>query len=346
METRECIVEYFVDRRSSIRCPIPFHPTRDTPAENRQEQLLPEKPNHCQLKMPYSSWEEEDPYEDVPDYDYYHDDSEESYDNDPFNDPDDPYYSESEWSDEFHYTPGIGSLMRFYRAEHQSWEYDTLQGEGALIEHCMRYRSMRCPIERSTLTLEDLRANDWDIFRVRQGLPSGPRDEAVDLGYPDDERSYWMTSIEKSNGWGQEDDVWMGRSAYGVLFIENILRTSGSDSPWISEISQAVYEEDFPIETLRHVFVTTVVNRDTLPFVNYLYHNHREELDFGELKEWTSEDDGEDFQALLGTRIGKIVAYLVLGAFERGTRRIARIVTWRAGSPRSLQMRFDIERVY
>lgn len=42
-----------------------------------------------------------------------------------------------------------------------------------------------------------------------------------------------------------------------------------------------------------------------------------------------------------------MVAYLVLGAFPRGTRRIAQIVTWYAESEGQclgdLQMRFDIE---
>ncbi|KAJ5549589.1 hypothetical protein N7513_006823 [Penicillium frequentans] len=53
--------------------------------------------------------------------------------------------------------------------------------------------------------------------------------------------------------------------------------------------------------------------------------------------------DTDEYQALLGTQIGKISASLVLGAFTRGTRRISRVVTWINDS--LLYMRFDIELV-
>lgn len=45
---------------------------------------------------------------------------------------------------------------------------------------------------------------------------------------------------------------------------------------------------------------------------------------------------------LLGTRIGKLVAYIVLGAFDRGTRRIRQVVVWHSPSYYA-HMRVDLE---
>ncbi|KAJ5110078.1 hypothetical protein N7532_002723 [Penicillium argentinense] len=49
------------------------------------------------------------------------------------------------------------------------------------------------------------------------------------------------------------------------------------------------------------------------------------------------------YDALLGTRMGKVAVYLVLGVYPRGTCRIARVVTWEHNLEANL--RFDIEAV-
>lgn len=140
------------------------------------------------------------------------------------------------------------------------------------------------------------------------------------------------------------------------------------------------------IDDLRYVFVSDIVNVDTKSFVRYLHGiycpcmsqtrtktktkketkapvslslssdsddsnelSHCQSLDphLDQVLEW--EYGTPDYKALLATRIGKIVVYLLLGGSERGTRRIARIVTWfdinEMNGSRNLQMRFDIERV-
>lgn len=51
-----------------------------------------------------------------------------------------------------------------------------------------------------------------------------------------------------------------------------------------------------------------------------------------------------EFQQILGTRVGKTVAYIILNSFDPGTRKIARIAMWLTGLPaRFIQARFDIE---
>lgn len=48
-----------------------------------------------------------------------------------------------------------------------------------------------------------------------------------------------------------------------------------------------------------------------------------------------------EFEALLETKVGRVVSRLVLGPFERGNMRIYIIATWR--NPGRVQMRFDIQ---
>jgi hypothetical protein len=51
------------------------------------------------------------------------------------------------------------------------------------------------------------------------------------------------------------------------------------------------------------------------------------------------------YPAILGgTQFGIIAAQIVLGAFQRGTHRISRIVAWKSDG--AFQMRFDIEPIH
>jgi hypothetical protein len=51
-----------------------------------------------------------------------------------------------------------------------------------------------------------------------------------------------------------------------------------------------------------------------------------------------------EFNALLGTRLGKVVAYFILGAYGQGVKRIAKITFFNA-ERKQLNLRFDIESV-
>lgn len=132
--------------------------------------------------------------------------------------------------------------------------------------------------------------------------------------------------------------MFKGRAGEGVLFIEDIMRSKGAVRPFISEISKAVYEDQFPLDTLRYVIVTNISNEETKLFVNARFNLTSDE------KVW--ESDAPEFQAMLGTRIGKVVAYLMIGAYQRGTRKISRIAMWKTGHHvKCIQARFDIEAI-
>ncbi|KAJ5171675.1 hypothetical protein N7492_004268 [Penicillium capsulatum] len=136
----------------------------------------------------------------------------------------------------------------------------------------------------------------------------------------------------------------------GVIVLDDIARPRQSPVPAISEVSQALYARHFAIESLRHVFVTTIINPGTFSFIRHRLYSagngprwfNREDMPVPPV---TWEYGSPEYDALLGTHIGKTVAYLVLGAFARGTRRISRIVSWPGYMHSSAYLRFDIARV-
>ncbi|KAJ5988540.1 hypothetical protein N7481_003750 [Penicillium waksmanii] len=80
---------------------------------------------------------------------------------------------------------------------------------------------------------------------------------------------------------------------------------------------QALYTRNFEMHTLRHVYVQHVVNAETNPFVRRgLYtEKTRPRLAWPKQEPETWDYRTPEYDGLLGSRIGKVVAYLVLGAF-------------------------------
>jgi hypothetical protein len=123
------------------------------------------------------------------------------------------------------------------------------------------------------------------------------------------------------------------RAASGVHFIEHIVREKWG--PWSSDLCKVAYEQVAHLSTLKTIFVCRIVNTDTRP-------QARGVSPVPELKVFTCGSAG--YQLLLGTRIGKVVSYFVLGALGQGIKRIARIAVWWVGMRKDiLQMRFDLE---
>lgn len=134
--------------------------------------------------------------------------------------------------------------------------------------------------------------------------------------------------------------LWSGLTASNVLILENIERDSSQTSqPRTSEISLAIYRRYFPIEDLKYIFVTTVLNHQTDTYVRQCLYNHTPLSQHSQPGIW--EYGTQEYEELLGTRIGRTVGYIMLGGFARGSRRITRILTWTNGY--SLDLRFDVE---
>jgi hypothetical protein len=148
-----------------------------------------------------------------------------------------------------------------------------------------------------------------------------------------------------SETWGVKGADWDGFTGPGVIIISNIRREPDSLSPPMSEVTKAVYERAFDINDLRYVFIKNVMNEQTVRLIKDLLYSSERHAPwpgkYGQRDVW--EWNNPEYQALLGTRLGKIVAYLILGSFEQGTKKIARVVTYRIGNAPWPQMRFDIE---
>lgn len=131
-------------------------------------------------------------------------------------------------------------------------------------------------------------------------------------------------------------DQWSGFFAPGILVIQSMRRIiPGTPRP--SEIALTLYaKEHGRLDNLRYVFATTIINWQTKHFISHdLYSSWPGS---GDPQCW--EYGTKEYAEIMGTRIGRTVAYLVLGGFERGTRRIVRIITYNKAD--ELDIRFDI----
>lgn len=178
--------------------------------------------------------------------------------------------------------------------------------------------------------------HQWDAWAYSMDLP-------VDVQGIDQDPSYHSQSVLKFTG---EPSYWMGRSGPGVVFLDNIRRIVGSTDPYMSEYTKAFYEMHFPLESLKHVVMTTILQVETRHLLADRVYQSSEGLSFSCKEPLTWEPPSPGFCAILGTPIGKVVGAFVLGAYGQGVKRIARIVSFRTGQNLTdFNLRFDIEDV-
>ena len=175
--------------------------------------------------------------------------------------------------------------------------------------------------------------------------PKSIRDDLKNLGLPITNKKYRFTRLFHY-GYNKDGDKketqYQHSFAKGALIAECIYRYTG---PHWSNVAIAQYSFDHPIDTLKYLYFTNIVNEETLPYVQeILYPRH--DLDWPTRDRLVShawEYGTEEYRELLGTQLGKAAACVVLGAWERGTRRIARIHT--IGREYEIHLRFDIEAI-
>ncbi|KAJ5794330.1 hypothetical protein N7457_000929 [Penicillium paradoxum] len=193
-----------------------------------------------------------------------------------------------------------------------------------------------CPYPRSTFAITP-ESSDWLITHESDGLEKVWQVWTVPLGLP--------TTIERreiTNEVGRKLE-WEGRTALGMILIDWICRSSQRISPFISEFTKAVYEMDFPIDSLQYLFFADIMENGTLPCIMDIYKS-REGLEFPSNEPQSWMPSSPEYHALLGTRIGKIASAVVLGAWGQGKKRIGKIFTFHTGAKISqVNVRFDIE---
>lgn len=225
--------------------------------------------------------------------------------------------------------------------------YGSYQDEGAIRQRWIEdVTDETCQIQPSTLTVADLISNGWHIMTSKHRAPFTIAHNVHALGYPAElVFSQILARKSRQGPQGPHGDL-NDENAYDMIFGEGIMIAEGifrCDGPRFSEVARAMFQEAAEPQTLRHFYVCDIVNINTRQFVREMLYTRRNGLDrppgYEAPRVWHY--NTPEYQGILGTRIGKCAAYLVLEVFPRGTRYIARIMTWDHAC--STQMRFDIE---
>ncbi|KAJ5107469.1 hypothetical protein N7456_004144 [Penicillium angulare] len=206
---------------------------------------------------------------------------------------------------------------------------DWLQSRGAqVIRWIENPADPDCPISRNSLTVEQLQ-NEARI--------EDPKDDCMvsDLEFPAGFRLLepWTTCRVYFG-----EDLWIGHVTPGVIVMQTIQRMA-HETPNISEIALTIYYREYDTtEDLRHIFFTTVMNEQTRELITEDLYPYWPD----DAPTMTWEHGTPEYEQIIGTRIGRVAGYIVLGGFDRGTRRIACVV---GSSPceEILDLRFDIE---
>ena len=203
-----------------------------------------------------------------------------------------------------------------------------------------------CSIPRSTLTFDDL----YDLFdgieiqSQAKNLDVELEEQVVELGLPDEFRTPVHDSVYRYFRILHYNLSWTGHTGPGIIVIGKIRREKDAAAQ-ISAVTQAVYQRDFDLESLKYIFMTIVVNRETSNLIMNQIYTAANGLDWPDSESQTWVPNNPEYNALLGTRLGKIILYFLLGAFDRGTRQIRQIVTWPTPGGVALNIRFDIVHV-
>ncbi|KAJ5915310.1 hypothetical protein N7454_011064 [Penicillium verhagenii] len=229
------------------------------------------------------------------------------------------------------------------------------------IENAPTNSEVKCPIEPCKIKLVDLD----DAFENSAGPNYCPEEtmsvteEVMGVRAPPNDtwKRFDLLKVDPDAEPVQDATLWHlhnweGNIAPGIMYIENIFRRAGASfeeaGPRSSQLSQAIYESLYPIDTLKHIIFCDVVNKETKRFVkrqlydDALYDATGVEWPSDELLAW--EYNTPAYKGILGTPIGAVASRILLGAFKRGTHRIGRIYTC-GHYGRCMLIRFDVEEV-
>ncbi|KGO44772.1 hypothetical protein PEX1_017100 [Penicillium expansum] len=212
-----------------------------------------------------------------------------------------------------------------------------------------------CYVAPATLTLHDMiHAQPPNRFQVGDSYHRNLGDN-MDGGDPDstglttEDNKYRYTSLRNpvtdpavlaEHGFRRMDNSYAHLIGPGLIIGHSIFRY---DNLQWNIIARALYVNDHPIETLRHIMFTCVINEETGPYVRrILYARFNREFEAAIQEPCLKVERGtREFEELLGTKLGKAAAILLLSSLPRGTRRISRAVVW--NSYFRVELRFEIE---
>lgn len=195
-----------------------------------------------------------------------------------------------------------------------------------------------CFVQPCSLTFDKMKDDCTLIERQNTELPSDIRErpETFPEHLPGAHLATNYTYFEARF----HEVTWLGRTGPDTLVLQSIARSALArldleHNPYVSEISTALFARDHLLEDLRFIFVTGVVNAQTVQLFSQL---DSQLTDWDNPQVWQYRT--EPYYEIMGTRIGRVVAYFLLGAFPRGTRSISNIVSW--SDDMLIMIRFDV----
>lgn len=123
----------------------------------------------------------------------------------------------------------------------------------------------------------------------------------------------------------KEEVAWDGFVNRRHVVIDYIVRNH--DEPPLSEVTNAIYSKMFPDDdlSLREVFVHDIHNKDTYDFIKnkmFVHANNQvwpPAVGRQRVFAFDANTRPDEFKGLLGTKIGKVVGFWMLGRYPRGT---------------------------
>lgn len=141
---------------------------------------------------------------------------------------------------------------------------------------------------------------------------------------------------------------WSGLISSNTIVIDSMIRDNAggpTPGPHISDITISLFQKHFRLENLSHIFVCDIINEEACHlFKKHIYNNWPNP---SKPQRW--KHGSKEYNTILGSRVGRTMAYVVLAGFPRGSRRISQVVSWPlqvgAAGAHVLHLRFDVESI-
>ncbi|KAJ5421054.1 hypothetical protein N7465_003573 [Penicillium sp. CMV-2018d] len=213
-----------------------------------------------------------------------------------------------------------------------------------------------CYVAPATVTLDDMLNNFQEDYRFGVGqsvfqdvddIFDGGEPETMGLTIQNNRyRRVTLSSkvndeeILRENARDRMSNSFAHMIGPGIIMALSIYRY---DCVQWNEIARALYVADHPITTLRHIMYSCVVNDETGPYIRRIaYPRHDRIFDSAERDPPLILERGtREYEELLGTKLGKATAILLISSLPRGTIRISRAVIWNYHT--RLELRFQFE---
>lgn len=132
---------------------------------------------------------------------------------------------------------------------------------------------------------------------------------------------------------GEQSTFFVGLTGPGVIDIQMMGRQS--HDPHISDICATLYSRhQRGMESLKHIYASNIINTQTGTYLYHLY--NKPDPPHTMLHEHGS----KEYYEIMGTRIGRTVAYIVLSGLDQGSHYIKCIISY--VMDRRVSLRFDL----